>query len=128
MVDIKLEPKITEGRELLKYLDQNGLVPSAFFWFYLPQTNSWRLVISSPSFDSQPSQLSYAIFLNKFRSAQQLTAVGWENITLLPTNDPLMSLLRTAIRTGPLDNSNIRFTSNVVNGVMIEDVLIYRLT
>jgi hypothetical protein len=43
-------------------------------------------------------------------------------------DDELVKLLRVLIRTGPDNLNEIRFTENVINGVLIEDALIYRMT
>jgi hypothetical protein len=53
--------------------------------------------------------------------------VRLSEITLVGNRDPLVVLLRQAIQTGP-GISRIRFTHNVINGVLIDDAVIYRLT
>lgn len=128
MVNIKPEPKIEEGKDLLEELDKQGLKPEVAIWFYLPEGNTWRFIISSSSFSSKTNQILYSDFVNKYKDLEQVKSIGLENITLLQSNDDLISLLKTAIRTGPSDIGNIRFTSNVINGVLIEDAVIYRIT
>jgi len=128
MVNQKVEPKIKEGQELLKELDRQGLKPEVCLWFYIPESNVWRFIISSASFSSKTSQFIYSDFTNKYKNLEQIKKIGLENITLLSVNNNLISLLKSVIRTGPADIGNIRFTSNVINGILIEDVVIYRLT
>lgn len=125
---VKPEPKIKEGRELLKELDKQGLKPEVAMWFYIPEGNIWRFIISSSSFSNKTSQILYSDFVNKYKDLEQVKSVGLENITLLPSNNDLISLFKIAIRTGPKDIGDIRFTSNVINGVLIEDAVIYRIT
>jgi hypothetical protein len=48
-------------------------------------------------------------------------------VSIAKKDDPLLKLLRIAIKTGP-GISNIRFSRNTINGVIIEDAYIYRLT
>lgn len=128
MVNVKTEPKIKEGRELLKELDRQGLEPEVALWFYIPENNVWRFIISSSSFSNKTSQFLYTDFVNKYKDLGQVKNVGLENITLLPINNNLILLLKIAIRTGSKDIGDIRFTSNVINGTLIEDAIIYRLS
>lgn len=128
MVNIKPEPKINEGRELLKELDKQGLNPEVAMWFYIPDGNIWRFVVGSSSFNDKTIQTQYSDFVNKYKDLEQIKAVGIENITLLPSNNNLIALLKNVIRTGSKDIGDIRFTSNVINGVLIDDAVIYRLT
>lgn len=125
---IKPEPKIEEGRELLKELDKQGLNPEVAIWFYISESNIWRFIISSVSFNNKTNQNIYSDFVSKYKELSQVKNVGLENITLLPSNNDLIALLKIAIRTNPGDIGDIRFTSNVINGVLIEDALIYRIS
>lgn len=128
MVNVKPEPKINEGRDLLIRLDRQGLKPEVALWFYIPESNIWRFIISSSSFDNKASQIYYSDFVNKYKDVEQVKSVGLENITLLPSNNDLIALMKNVIRTGPNDIGNNRFTSNVINGVLIEDAVIYRIS
>lgn len=126
-MEIKSEPKIEEGKKLLKELDSQGLNPEVAMWFYIPDGNIWRFIIGSSSFNNKTNQKIYSDFVNKYKDLKQVKNVGLENITLLPNNDDLIVLLKKAIKTSPGTINNIRFTSNVINGVLIEDALIYRI-
>lgn len=128
MVDIKEEPKIAEGKKVLELLDKSKFKPSSFFWFYMPDSNSWRLIISSSEFDSKESKEYYSTFVENFRKEELIKTIGLENITLLPTTNNLIKLLKFAIKTGPDSISGIRFTSNTINNVFIADAYIYRIS
>lgn len=127
-MEIKPEPKIEEGKELLKELDKQGLNPEVAIWFYIPESNIWRFIIGSSSFNNKTNQNIYSDFVNKYKDLSQVKNIGLENITLLPSNNDLIALLKIAIKTSSNDIGNIRFTSNVINGVLIEDALIYRIS
>jgi len=47
-------------------------------------------------------------------------------LTIISPKDPLIKLLKMAIRTGP-KKEKIRFQNNVINIILIEDALIYLL-
>ena len=61
----------------------------------------------------------------KIPDAAEVFAPG--DVTLVKDNDPLVALLRKAISTGP-GISGVRFTNNSINGTLIDDAYIYRLT
>jgi hypothetical protein len=52
--------------------------------------------------------------------------VGIQNISVVDTQEPFISLLLGAIRTGE-GISGIRFSRNTINGTFVEDTYIYRL-
>ena len=126
-VVIKTEPRIEEGKELVKALDKQGFYPEVALWFYLSDSNDWRFILSSSSFNNLKQNI-YSDFIDKYENLSQVKAIGLENITLLPSTNNLISVLKTAIKTNSKEIGNHRFTSNVINGSLIEDVLIYRLS
>jgi hypothetical protein len=54
--------------------------------------------------------------------------LGIGDIALVSDNDALVSLLKISMRTPQDVMAGIRFTANVINGVLIEDAYIYRLS
>lgn len=119
---------IRSGAELVRKLDERGLQPDAAFWLYFPEPQEWKLVIVEVKLDRHGPREIY-------REIQDVMSVSKEDIgnlpldwvTLAKPDSPVVSLLRAAIRTGP-GVSGIRFTHNVINGTLIEDAYIYRLT
>ncbi len=53
--------------------------------------------------------------------------VQLKDVSVIDSNDPLIALLRLAVVTGE-GISNIRLKQNVINGVLIEEAYIYRLS
>jgi hypothetical protein len=51
-----------------------------------------------------------------------------DSIGLMEPDNPLIGLLALAIRTSGNDVSGIRFTNNVINGQLVPDAYIYRLS
>lgn len=121
------ELKIELGKRALLLLDEKGMNPTAFFWFYLSESSSWRLFISSKTFNNKDIKECYEDFVNKFRNEEIIKEIGLSNITLVYNSDYMVNLLKVAIRTNHDSVAGIRFTSNVINGVFIEDAYIYRL-
>ena len=68
---VKSEPKIESGRAFLELLDKKQVNPSAFFWFYLPDSNTWRLVISAAVYSGKDIKDAYKSFIEQF-SAEEI--------------------------------------------------------
>lgn len=118
---------IKSGAELIRKLDERGLQPDAAFWLYFPEPEEWKLVIVEVKLDRHGPREIYSEIQNVISdSKEQIGALPLDWVTLAKPDSPVVSLLRTAIRTGP-GLSGIRFTHNVINGTLIEDAYIYRL-
>ena|SRR2546425_2494335 len=119
---------ISAGADWATYLNSSPLTVTALLWFYIPELNAWRFVVASPEVrTSGPKKVYQEIrsIMSKIPAGNQ--TVPLEEIVVVDSNDPLISLLRHAITTGP-GIAGIRFSGNVINGVLIEDAYIYKLT
>ncbi len=119
---------IKSGETLTSLLDENKFSVTASFWFFLPDSNGWRFIIAGTEVANGTK--------SAYKQVQQIlsksivengSSIQLKDITLVSPTDPLILLLKTALKTGN-GISGIRFTRNMINGVMIEDAFIYRLT
>ena len=115
----------TGGRAVVEALDAANLSIGAAFWFLAPGETSWRLVVASQLVAALGPRAFYKKVDKVLRKVAPPT-VPIDSINALPLNHPLVSLLRSALQTGP-GLSGIRFVGNVINGVLIPDAYIYRL-
>ena len=113
------------GRLLIEDLDKRGEEVDAALWFLFEDTRSWKLLLSLPKASRKGPREAYKV-IQKSMKKLGITAFGLDTIAIARLNAPLIRLLRSAIKTGK-DIGSIRFTSNVINGVSIEDAYIYRL-
>ncbi|SRR5713226_249840 len=119
---------ISAGSELTRRLDESRFLVSASFWLYDTDSNAWRFIIGSPEVRTRGLKAAY-------KQVQSVVAgipedqpkISLKDISLVDSNDSFVSLMRVAIKTGD-GVSGIRFTRNMINGVLIEDAYIYRLT
>jgi len=118
---------ISAGEALTRRLDEAGFVVSASLWLYIPETNAWRLIIGSPEVRTQGPKKAYKQVQSVIsKMSLDLARIPLKDITVIDSNDPLLSILRVAVKTGD-GISGIRFTRNVINGTPIEDAYIYRI-
>jgi len=126
--EILTQGMIETGAELTRLLDQAPLVVSASLWLYIPESNIWRLIIASPEVRTYgPKKVYQKIQPILSQIFEEELSIGLKDISVVENNNPLIALLRMAIRTGD-GISGIRFSRNTINGHFIEDAYIYRMT
>lgn len=122
------EAMIRAGAELTRKLDEVRWPVLASLWLYLSEGNQWKLVLASPLVASDGPKKSYEMVqaaLATTPAAERTVALSDVGVT--DPKDPLIELLRVAVKTGPTVGG-IRFTRNVINGHFIEDAYIYRMS
>jgi hypothetical protein len=126
--EVLTKEMIEAGAELTRLLDQTPLVVSASLWLYIPESNIWRLIVVSPEVEtSGPRKVYQKIQPVLSQILEEKRSIGLKDISVVENNNPLIALLRNAIRTGATI-SGIRFSRNAINGQFIEDAYIYRMT
>ena len=115
------------GKALIKKLDEASFDVRGALWFYLPDSEEWRLILASPAVDTRGPKEAYEQVQSQLQQSDQGHELSLQNISLVSPNDNLIKLLKSAVRTGKAI-ANIRFTRSVINNVFIEDAYIYRLT
>jgi hypothetical protein len=114
------------GEELLNKLDEVKFDIKAALWFYMQDSEEWRLILASPVVDTDGRKKAYETVQVQLQELNGRFDLSLRNISLVSPGDKLIKLLKTAIKTGK-KISHIRFTRNVINNVFIEDAYIYRL-
>ncbi|HUV67589.1 MAG TPA: hypothetical protein VMW24_27095 [Sedimentisphaerales bacterium] len=114
------------GEALLNKLDETRFDVKAALWFYMPESEEWRLILASPTVDAEGPKKAYEKVQSQLQGLDQGHELSLQNISLVSPGDNLIKVLKSAIKTGK-KISHIRFTRNVINNVFIEDAYIYRL-
>lgn len=122
-----VEDKRKEGEALLRALDSAGFPVSSAFWFRLPETNDWRLIIASPMIRDKGPDYAY----QKVQGAlSELDAprIQLTDIWLVKDTEPLVKTLRSVLHTGPAGVSNVTVRNTSASGVYIDSAHVYRST
>ena len=114
------------GEALLNKLDKIEFDVEAALWFYMQDSEEWRLILASPIVDTEGTKKAYEKVQSQLQELNGRYELFLRNISLVSPSDNLIKLLKTTIKTGK-NISHIRFTRNVINNVFIEDAYIYRL-
>ena len=122
-----VEADMEAGKALLKKLDEVKFKVKAALWLYMPDPEEWRLVLASPSIDTDGPKRAYETVQSQLQGIGQKDILSLQNISLVSPRDKLIKALKSVIKTGK-EISHIRLTRNVINGLFLEDAYIYRLT
>jgi len=126
--EILTREMIEAGADLTRRLDEARLKVNASLWLYIPDSNLWRLIIASPAVRKDgPKKVYRKIQSILSKIPGDASIIRLNDISVVEDNDPLIILLRIALRTGD-GISGIRFSKNTINGHFIEDTYIYRIT
>jgi hypothetical protein len=118
---------ITAGAELTRRLDDARLIVDASLWFYTTESNAWRLIVASPEVRMHGTRWTYKKIQSVIsRMPPEQPGISLKDVTVVDNQDPLIALLRGVVKT-PDGINGIRFSRNVINGVLIEDAYIYRM-
>jgi hypothetical protein len=122
---------IRQGEAIVRALDDSAdasMHPSAALWFFFPEEETWRLLLALPAMATDLAQSVYSRLLEITRNAADIDHFNFDVVGLMPPDNPLIDLLGSAIQTLPDAVAGIRFSNNTVNGQLIADAYIYRLT
>jgi hypothetical protein len=113
------------GSELLKVLDEAAFPVTAAAWIYFPDVDEWRLVIRTPKAakDLQGALRELAAAMDA--KGDLRARLDLSRVKLVPPKDKILAAMGSMVRVDGI--SNIRFSRNVINGVVVDDALIYRL-
>ncbi len=119
--------RIEAGKTLVELLDREKFPVIAAMWLFVPDSNEWRLLVASPKTQTEGPKKAYEEVLRALSTLPKgPERLALKDITLVEPTNPLVTLLRGAIRTGT-SISGIRFSRNTIDGHFIEDAYIYRM-
>ena len=129
--DTLVDRDIRAGEEIVRALDASpdaSMHPIAALWFFFPEEERWRLLLALPAMATDSAQSVYTRLLDILLKAPRVEAFSFDSIGLMPPEHPIVQLLGTAIQTSADEIVGIRFAGNTINGQLIQDAYIYRLT
>lgn len=122
---VLVKEDIDAGMELLRVLDSRNFPITGAAWIYFPDIEEWRLVIRTPRVEKN-LQSALLEIANAMDAAGDLRSrLNLSRMKLVPPSDRMLQAMGTVVRASGL--SKIRFSKNLINGIYIDDALIYRL-
>lgn len=116
-----------DGKKLIKRLNNpaTGFNITAALWFYLSDSEEWRLVIASPYVRENGPIESYKLVNSLMdeingKSKRKL-AFSSREISVVKPDDPLINLFKVITR----HNTDVLCSNCIINGSLIEGAYIY---
>lgn len=123
---ILVEQDIEIGRRILAALDGAKIPVTGSLWLYVPQLGEWHLMIGTPAVDRKGPRGAFMQIWNILAREELLQLAPLRRISLVKSDDPLISALRNAYRR-PYP-SEFPLTSAYFGNISIEQAYVYRLT
>ena len=125
VTELLSEQMISAGAELIDKLDNSSCHVKAAFWMFVPEEKTWKFILSSPLVKEEGPRKYYKRIVDANKEIEG-NIISLNDISVSDINNQLIQLLKVAISTGD-SISNIRFSKNAINGVLIDDTHIYRM-
>jgi len=119
---------IEGGKRLVEALDKANLQITAALWWFDPEIERWKLIISSPKLKRADSTTAYGLIQRILLGMQQRPDIRLDEIVIEDPESPLIATLARSVHTGPQDLADIRLSSTAVDSIWVEEAHVYRLT
>jgi len=119
--------EIAEGQRLIDALNLADLSVDSALWNYAPGPETWRLMLTSPLYDSKGPLKTYGEILSVFREVKPELKIDWTAIVAVSPKHDLIEGLRQIQQDWNLDLSGRRMTNDRINQTWIEDAYIYQI-
>lgn len=121
-----VERDFSDGRALLHSLDEANFPVFAALWLLNPDSGNWTLYMGSPVVDQVGGRGAYARLQGILNSTK--SRLSLRRVTLVGTHDRFLSQIVGARTIEDSDeNPDVRIQDTMLNGVFVEEAVIYRL-
>lgn len=120
-----VDAEIEAGRDLIRMLIRKGFDVQAAAWIYNPSVEDWKLLIGSQR--AQENQTAAYMDIANWLSANPDLDRRFDMARLKIVRPDELYLSALSKMEHLTDRADIRLTHNTVNGVYIDDALVYRL-
>ena len=113
------------GLELLEMLDKASFPVTGAVWIYSPEKEEWRLLIRTPKAEKNLLGALHEVATTMDANGDLRSRIDLSRIKLVPPADKVLAAMGSTVRAEGI--STIRFVRNMIDGILIDDALIYRL-
>jgi hypothetical protein len=126
MAEIALVDEDVRRADLLvETLEKNGFPLVAALWLYQSDADRWRFVVSPEEHRADPTSF-YRDFAKLLRSADpKLELLDLNKVDIVKRDSPILTALGKLCRVE--GKGRARITDSSINGIFIEDALVYKL-
>jgi hypothetical protein len=120
-----VDADIAMGKELLDILDRVAFPVTGAAWIYYADVDQWRLIIRTPKAEKDLIGALTQVAGAMDAEGDLRTRLDFSRVKLVPPKDKILAAMGRVVRADGI--STVRFNRNVIDGVLIDDALIYRL-
>lgn len=123
--DALVTEDIDAAGRLITFFDEQGLPVRSALWLYDGDARRWRFVVA---FREERKDITtfYLDMARAVHRSERKDLLDLAQVDVVDPNLSVVSALREMINIE--GNSRVRFSQNRINGVYLEDALIYRLS
>jgi hypothetical protein len=118
-----VESRIEQGEKLLRLLDDADLKIYAAYWMLSEESESWILNFASKKLSVLGLRGSYGRLQSVLLESE--VDIPLHAMHVLDPADRYLNLLTSSVR---VDNSRVTFSNNVIDGIRLPEMVIYRAT
>ena len=119
---------IADGKKLLVALDKTELKVTTAFWYYLEESESWRIVLSSPYMTKHDHYHQAFRLVHKAITENDLwETFDYVHLVLVSPKDEKVRLLRKDISARGKDLRGVRRRKSMIDRTYFEDVYVFRM-
>lgn len=122
--EILVDKDIEAGAKLVTELDRAHFEIDCAFWWFSGDSRVYQLILATPlAARLEPTAVYQRLQTTLRKSGVPLSL---DRIKILKPGDPLVRAMQRAFKMGPA-TGRLRVSSSFVNGIMVEDALVYRV-
>ena len=119
--------EIEEGQRLIDALNEADLPTDSALWIYSSDSETWRLMLTSPTCDREGSIQAYREIFSVFHDVEPELKIDWTTLVAVSPTHELIEGLRQLQLLWNINLSGKRMTNNMVNEFLVEDGYIYQI-
>jgi hypothetical protein len=119
--------EIEEGQRLIDALNEANLSIDSALWIYSSESETWELMLTSPTCDREGSLPAYREILSVFREVEPKLKIDWTSLTVVSPKNEFIKGLRQLQLNWHIDLTGKRLVNNVVKEFLIEDGYVYQI-
>ncbi|EIX9327509.1 hypothetical protein [Klebsiella pneumoniae] len=114
------------GQFLMKELEKKGVALSAAMWFFYGEMFSWKYILVINDFEERGPTFVYSLInqINRDNRSNKYHPIPLESIEAKGKSAFIYKMMKGAFS---IENSKVRFSNSMVNGLDVVDCLIYKL-
>jgi hypothetical protein len=119
-----LDFEVNKGLEFIRKLDEDGYDIQSALWLYQEDAERWKLLLYSPEFKKETGSEEYGKLFQELQLVSPNGELPFESLRLVYHNDRFLDAIKCMTTVKGL--STVRVSSGMLNGIYVNDALIYR--